>query len=358
MSSLRPIALVVILALVGATNVTAQNSRYAADFLNIPVGSKPLSMGGAFTALANDESAFYWNPAGVSLIEGKTVGLMFSSEFGTPGSALAEFWHAGFTLPMPATSVAINWVRLSVGDIRYGPDFTTINITQERQKKVREYYTTQSTFFSDVEDAVTLSVSRNNKFVIDWGWFYFKQPIEVPVGVNFKYISQRIGDHGSASGIGVDVGAMLRFSLGQFLQIPAIGDFALGLNVTDVLDTKLTWSTERQHTVPRRFVGGLAYTHKIPVIGLEATLTADVAYKERKTLRTGIDVSYKENLSVRAGYDRGLISTGAGLNWQKKFKVDYSLLLHQDLGAVHRLSTGLNIDNLFDLNASDSEEDK
>lgn len=345
---LQHIALVIFL-LLAAGGLRAQNSQYAADFLRIPVGAKPLSMGGAYTALADDEVAFYWNPAGVSLLPGKTVGFMYSSEFGAPGSALAEFFHAGFTMPLPSTSIAINWVRLSVGDIRFGPDFSTINITQERQKKVREYYGSQSTFFSDNEDAVILSVARNNEFVIDWGWFYFKQPIEVPIGINFKYISQRIGEHGSASGIGIDAGAMLRFSLGQFMQMPEIGKISFGLNVTDILDTRITWSTERQHSIPRRFTAGFGYVHDIPGINLVATLGGDLTFGEERSLRTGLDVSYKDKLSLRGGYDRGLFTTGAGFNWQRKMKFDYSLLLHNDLGAVHRLSFGLDIDTMFDL---------
>jgi hypothetical protein len=340
-----------------SANVSAQ-SKYAADFLNIPVGAKPLSMGGAFTAVANDESAFYWNPAGVSLLSGKTFGFMYSSEFGAPGSSLASFYHAGFTMPLKSTSLAINWVRLSVGDIRYGPDLTTINITQDRQRLVREYYGSQSTFFSDNEDAIVLSVARNNKFEIDWGWFYFKQPIEIPVGINFKYISQKIGEYGSSSGIGIDVGGMVKFSLGQFLLIPEIGHLGVGLNVTDLLETKINWSTERQHSIPRKFIGGIAYTHDIPSIGLVSTFTTDIDFTDKRKVRSGVDVTYRDNISIRAGLDRGLFATGAGFDWQKKLKCDYSLLLHSDLGAVHRLSFGLDLDKTFDLPSFAGEDEE
>lgn len=354
------ISLAILFALCSVKDIHAQ-SRYAADFLNIPVGAKPLSMGGAFTALANDESAFYWNPAGVSLVPGKTVGFMYSSEFGAPGSALAEFFHAGFTMPMESgslqsTSIALNWVRLSVGDIRSGPDLTNINITQERQRLVRQYYGSQSTMFSDYEDAVVLTVARNNKFEIDWGWFYFKQPIEIPIGINFKYISQKIGEYGSSSGIGIDIGGMVKFSLGQFLQIPEIGKIGIGVNATDLLETKINWSTERQHTVPRRITGGLAYTHEIPSIGLVATMSSDLDFSDKRKIRIGTDFTYHDNISIRAGLDKSLFTTGAGFDWQKKLKCDYSLLLHNDLGAVHRLSFGLDIDNMFDLKKEEGTE--
>ena len=37
------------------------------------VGSRPLSMGGAFTSVANDATAMYWNPAGLGFYKTKEV---------------------------------------------------------------------------------------------------------------------------------------------------------------------------------------------------------------------------------------------------------------------------------------------
>ena len=37
----------------------------AAKFLSASIGPKAVAMGGAFTAIANDGSAMYWNPAGI-----------------------------------------------------------------------------------------------------------------------------------------------------------------------------------------------------------------------------------------------------------------------------------------------------
>ncbi|MGE5411889.1 MAG: hypothetical protein ACM3MI_13085, partial [Clostridiales bacterium] len=38
----------------------------AAQFLKIGIGGRASSMGDAFVAVANDASALYWNPAGLS----------------------------------------------------------------------------------------------------------------------------------------------------------------------------------------------------------------------------------------------------------------------------------------------------
>ncbi|MCK5453348.1 MAG: UPF0164 family protein, partial [Calditrichia bacterium] len=40
----------------------------AATFLSIEIGARAKSMGGAYVALANDVSALYWNPAGLTTL--------------------------------------------------------------------------------------------------------------------------------------------------------------------------------------------------------------------------------------------------------------------------------------------------
>ena len=38
----------------------------AAKFLTIGIGSRPSGFGNAFVAIADDPTAMYWNPAGIS----------------------------------------------------------------------------------------------------------------------------------------------------------------------------------------------------------------------------------------------------------------------------------------------------
>ena len=38
----------------------------AAKFLSIGIGPRAISMGSAFSSVANDASAIYWNPAGIA----------------------------------------------------------------------------------------------------------------------------------------------------------------------------------------------------------------------------------------------------------------------------------------------------
>ena len=54
--------------LLGATG--AREAETAA-FLDIGVGARGIGMGGAYTALADDSSAVYWNPAGLARMDKK-----------------------------------------------------------------------------------------------------------------------------------------------------------------------------------------------------------------------------------------------------------------------------------------------
>ena len=52
---------------------------HAAPFLRMGVGARALGMGGAFTAVADDATASYWNPAGLTKIENIEATFMYAA---------------------------------------------------------------------------------------------------------------------------------------------------------------------------------------------------------------------------------------------------------------------------------------
>lgn len=61
-------------ALLGNDNVGTS----CANFLKMGVGPRAVAMGGAFTALANDYTALYWNPAGMARMQNNEVGFSYT----------------------------------------------------------------------------------------------------------------------------------------------------------------------------------------------------------------------------------------------------------------------------------------
>ena len=53
-----------------ATRTVTKRGTTAADFLSIPIGARATAMGGAVTAMIDDPTAMYWNPAGLAHVTG------------------------------------------------------------------------------------------------------------------------------------------------------------------------------------------------------------------------------------------------------------------------------------------------
>src|SRR5438477_13017717 len=66
-----------------ATVSPALATKYAAEFLRIPVGPRAIGMGEAFQAIADDATASYWNPAGMVYLPYREVLVEHQEKFGS-----------------------------------------------------------------------------------------------------------------------------------------------------------------------------------------------------------------------------------------------------------------------------------
>ena len=61
--------IIIYLALLSSAYGIDKTGTTAAKFLSIGVGSRSAGLGNAFVAIADDPTAMYWNPAGISRLE-------------------------------------------------------------------------------------------------------------------------------------------------------------------------------------------------------------------------------------------------------------------------------------------------
>jgi len=251
-----------------------------AQFELIDIGAKPISLGGAFTSLANNSNAIYYNPAGISQIPFREVSIFYSP--------------APFGLKELANG-SVNYVEPT--------KFGTFGLSAKTYG-----------FELYKEITVTATYSNNYKKKI----FY---------GANINYYNLKIQNYGSASTFGVDIGGLayltdfLRWGFAAFnLNRPKIG----------TQDDKL----------PQVYRTGVSIQ---PRKELNFVLDVEKDTRYTTSVKAGIEYSLYDMIDLRAGIgtEPTKFSGGVGL-YYSIFEIDYGFYNHQDLGLTHQGTITIN----------------
>ncbi|WMJ73444.1 PorV/PorQ family protein [Cytophagaceae bacterium ABcell3] len=242
--------------------------KYSNEFLNIGVGARALGMSGAQTAIANDVTAGYWNPAGLLHMESKyEVSLMHAEYF----AGIAKYDYAAFATRIDSNSVlAITGIRFGVDDI---PDtrFLYDNNGAINYNNIR--------FFSAADYGFLLS--------------YARQTPSIPglrMGANVKVIHRVVGQFANAWGFGLDAGIQYDHKKWRF-----------GAVARDVTSTFNAWN----HNTALVKDIYLQTGNDIPVNSIEVTLP-------RLIIGVGREFSlFEDRIGILASVD--LVSTFDGM---------------------------------------------
>ncbi|HNL06671.1 MAG TPA: hypothetical protein PKH93_03790, partial [Chitinophagales bacterium] len=99
--------------LISTTAMAQEVRKYSNEFLSIGIGARALAMGNAQSAIVNDVTAAYWNPAGLQQMPHAQISLMHAEWF----AGIAKYDYAGFAMPIADKKRAVG---LSI--IRFGVD--------------------------------------------------------------------------------------------------------------------------------------------------------------------------------------------------------------------------------------------
>jgi hypothetical protein len=285
----------------------------SADYLREGAGSRACGMGGAFVALADDATAGYWNPAGLSQME--LYMYQAAAQYAMlPNEMNTSFLSYAFVLP-EIGSFSVAWMNFSAGNIES----------------------------RDADGAMLPALSDSeNTFYISFGRKVYPWVKGLSVGASLKVLQQNLGEF-SALGHGLDLGVLWQpvmaweHTLGvnvqniyqrQYWNQGGATDFSL-LNVKVGTALKFLRSEEE-----------LYFNHLI------ATLDMDLSEYARTTGHLGVEYWPWRNLGLRAGYGKQEITAGASYR-PENFEVDYAFVY--DLSEVkahqHRLSLLLRFQN-------------
>ncbi|MDP1994205.1 MAG: UPF0164 family protein, partial [Ignavibacteria bacterium] len=200
--------------------------KYAGEFLSIGVGGRPLGMGGAYVAIANDVTAGYYNPAGLAKLNYPQIALMHDERYGN----LVNYNYAAVAIPYGKDyTFGVSIMRLGVDGIpdtrNAGKDENGNPLSSGQYDKMVRLNYDLITEFSNQDWAFYLTGAKR---VTD----------DLYLGANVKILSRSIAEY-SAFGIGFDIGA----------YYTPMENLMLGANVQDVTTTFVAWSTGRNELI-------------------------------------------------------------------------------------------------------------
>jgi len=277
-----------------------------AQFLELGVSARANGMGDAFVAVADDATAMYYNPAGLTQLYDREVAF---THIDYPAEIRYEYAGVAYPLYRFGGVIGIGFYALDAGDIR---------------ETTYEYPLGTGRTFGAREYAATLSYGRNltDRF---------------SVGVTLKFIDELYEDERS-SGWAADVGTSYDTGFRSFKIAMVITNFG----------PDMTFVTE-SYPLPINFRFGGAINvidgeHNKGVFSVEASHPSDNLEK----YNAGFEYQYLDHYFLRVGekfnYDEGTFSVGGGLKFplsKMQLRVDYG---YQDLGLLtqaHRFTIGL-----------------
>ena len=102
---------------------SAEKGNYVAEFLNHGVGARALGMGSVFVSIADDATAAYWNPAGLTQVGKHAFSMMYSDTFGSGQGAflrkgLVQYSFVNYIQQVVDIGVlGVSWIRLGIDQI-------------------------------------------------------------------------------------------------------------------------------------------------------------------------------------------------------------------------------------------------
>lgn len=166
----------------------------AAAFLKKSVGVKAIGMGGAFTSIADDTSAIYWNPAGLAQIQDYysvyAMGTTGASDK-YPGLKDVVPTHQFFAISIPLQKFTSVLGKTVVGVGYISSKMDNIQHTSSQGERLGT--------ISDTDNAYYLTA----------GLPLWQSSTSLYVGASLKYITKKMSDVGvSDSGIDIDAGVI------------------------------------------------------------------------------------------------------------------------------------------------------
>ncbi len=296
---------VVLLYSQGVNKDVSKSGTTAATFLEIPVSARAVAFGSAFSAVANDASSLYWNPAGSArLVQTEVIftRMNWIADMGFDYSAVAIPVEGFGTLGISFTSLTMDDMMVR---------------TIEKPEGTGEVFSASSIAFG-----VHFARNLSDRFSI---------------GFTGKYVQESIW-HMSASAFALDIGVLYTTEFFNNMKIGAIiSNFGTDLQMAgrdarmfDRIDEQKMGSNDRipvnlemdKWSLPLNFQFGLA-TDIFASENQSLTVAIDALHPSDnyESINLGFEYGFFKTLALRGGYRAlGLADSEGGLSFGAGFK--------------------------------------
>ena len=292
--------IIVLLILLSVSAVFSETGgKIGLSYLKIGVDARAAAMGDAYTAVANDASATYWNPAGLAGSGNNSLILMHNSWLQEINQ---EFGAVQFVNVIHNLAVSINMMSVSGIELR---DETASEIPIGDTQALNTY----------------LGLAYATKIFDSWQF-----------GLQAKYLYEKYYLY-SADGFALDLGIKKE----NLLQ-----DLSWGLVIQNL--GKMSALKEEATKFPLNLRTGVSYLLPFQLLENRPLMSADINYimDDVTTLNFGLEVPLVTYADIRLGYVFGRetqsMTAGFGLNYGI-FHIAYAFVPYSyDLGNSHRFS--------------------
>ena len=289
----------------------------AAAFNDIGVGARPLGMGGAFVALADDGNATNYNAAGLGHINAAHLSMTTAQRL----KGLINYSHIGGVLPLG-----------SVGS--FG---ASIGILSEDSEVYKEQ---------------TITVSYGRTFLHRFAFGLNLKSLSTRFDENNESVSAHLKNnsqffaHTSAADVSFDLGMMANLT----------GDLTLGLSAENLFPANVSISEAGEDLVPRNIRVGLAY--RLATIAATTKQEAlrevlksglglfEITFRDGdRQIHAGAELWLNRMIGVRAGYSlKSGVNRATGIALGGSVKLPIAALRLQ-LDYAFQIITGVLADN-------------
>ena len=293
---------------IGIVNVgySAESAGQAGAYLKMGVGARALGMGSAFTAVANDSTAAFWNPAGLAKLKKSEAAFMHAN---LTLDREYNFFNYAHVLQDKKGGASKGVVALS--HIRFGVDGIPETRVDAAGNPITEGdYVKIFGYFDDTEQNTFASYARA------FGDRFY-------AGANIKYLSHELFSN-KAHTWGMDLGFM--YDIDE--------KTTLGLSIRD-LGENLKWNTESgaKDKIPVTTTFGVSHMYNDKLL-----LSADLNKVDDMDVKFFVGAEYwiQDSVALRLGAHDGDLTLGASFK-RDDWRFDYSYA-DEELGDAHRIS--------------------